>query len=79
MNISAFLDSADEVVDNAENGILDYVIDSYAEGDRAQETDEEDVEIILIRQLDAMQAVRLLQTYEEQQEDGDTELLRRLA
>jgi hypothetical protein len=79
MNISAFLDSADEVVDDAENEILDHVIDSYAEGDRAQETDEEDVEVVLIRQSDAMQAVRLLQTYEEQQEDGDTELLRRLA
>jgi hypothetical protein len=79
MNISAFLDPANEVVDNAENEILDHVIDSYAEEDRAQETDEEDVEVVLIRQSDAMQAVRLLQTYEEQQKDGDTELLRRLA
>jgi hypothetical protein len=66
-------------VDDAENEILDHVIDSYAEGDRAQKTDEKDVEIILIRQSDAMQAVRLLQTYKKQQEDGDTELLRRLA
>jgi hypothetical protein len=41
------------------------VIDSYAERDRAQEMDEEDVEVVLIRQSDAMQAVRLLQTYEE--------------
>jgi hypothetical protein len=32
-----------------------------------------------IRQSVVMQAVRLLQTYEEQQEYGDTELLRRLA
>jgi hypothetical protein len=79
MNISAFLDPADEVVDDTENEILDYVIDSYAEGDRAQETDEEDVEVVPVRQSDAMQAVRLLQTYEEQQEDGDTKLLRRLA
>jgi hypothetical protein len=66
MNISAFLNSADEVVDNTKDEILNLVIDSYAEGDRAQETDEEDVEVILIRQSDAMQAVRLLQTYEEQ-------------
>jgi hypothetical protein len=49
MNISAFLDPADEVVDDAENEILDHVIDSYAEEDRAQETDEEDVEVVLIR------------------------------
>jgi hypothetical protein len=79
MNISAFLNPADKVVDNTKDEILDYVIDSYAERDRAQETDEKDVEVVLIRQLDAMQAVRLLQTYKEQQEDGDTELLRRLA
>jgi hypothetical protein len=79
MNISAFLNPADEVMDNAKDEILDLVIDLYAEEDRAQETDEEDVEVILIRQSDAMQAVRLLQTYKEQQKDGDTELLRRLA
>jgi hypothetical protein len=79
MNISAFLNPADAVVDDAEDEILDHVIDSYAEGDRTQETDEEDVEVVRIRQSDAMQAVRLLQTYEEQQEDGNTELLRRLA
>jgi hypothetical protein len=34
---------------------------------------------IPIRQSVAVQAVRLLQTHEEQQEDGETELLRRLA
>jgi hypothetical protein len=79
MNISAFLNPANKVVDDAKDEILNHVIDSYAEGDRAQETDEEDVEVVPIRQSDAMQAVRLLQTYKEQQEDGDTELLRRLA
>jgi hypothetical protein len=79
MNISVFLNPADKVINNAKNEILDHVINSYAEKGRAQKTDEEDVEVVLIRQSDAMQAVRLLQTYEEQQEDGDTELLRRLA
>jgi hypothetical protein len=79
MNISAFLDPADEVMNDAKNEILDHVIDLYAKGDRAQKTDKEDVEVVLIRQSDAMQAVRLLQTYKEQQKDGNTELLHRLA
>jgi hypothetical protein len=54
-------------------------VDSYAEGDRAQETDKEPVEIVPIRQQEAMEAIRLLQSYEEQQDDGDGEILRRLA
>jgi hypothetical protein len=41
-------------VNNTEDEILDLVIDLYAEGDRAQETDKEDVEVVLIRQSDAM-------------------------
>jgi hypothetical protein len=49
MNISAFLDSADEIINNAENEIFNYVIDSYAEEDRAQKTDKKDAEVILIR------------------------------
>jgi hypothetical protein len=36
---------------------------AYSEGDRAQETDEEPVEVIPIRQQEAMQAVQLLQRY----------------
>jgi hypothetical protein len=51
----------------------------YAEGDRVQETDEEPVEIVLIRQQEVMEARRLLQSYKEQQDDGDSEILRRLA
>jgi hypothetical protein len=54
MSISAFLDTADEVVDDEDDQILDQVVDSYAEGDSAQETDEEPVEIVAIRQQEAM-------------------------
>lgn len=32
-----------------EDGILNYVIDSYAEGRRSHETDEEDLEVVPIR------------------------------
>jgi hypothetical protein len=49
MNISVFLDSADKVIDNTENKILNYIIDLYTEEDRAQKTDKRDVEVILIR------------------------------
>jgi hypothetical protein len=49
MNISAFLNPADEIVDNTKDEILDYVIDLYTERDRAQETDKKDVKIIQIR------------------------------
>jgi hypothetical protein len=41
-----FLNPANEIINNAENEILDYVIDLYAEKDRAQETDKEDVEVV---------------------------------
>jgi hypothetical protein len=54
-------------------------VDLYAEGDRAQETDEEPVEIVPIRQQEEMEAIRLLQSYKEQQDDGDSRILRRLA
>ena len=71
--------TADEIVDDEEDEILDSVVDSYVEGDRDAETDEEEVEVQPVRQQEAMAAVRLLQSYEEQQEDGDSELLRQLS
>jgi hypothetical protein len=44
-----FLNPANKVIDNAEDESLNYVIDLYAERNRAQETDEKDVEVVLIR------------------------------
>jgi hypothetical protein len=66
-------------MDNEDDQILNQVVNSYAEGDRAQETDEEPVEIVLIRQQEAIEAIRLLQSYKKQQDDGNDEILRRLA
>jgi hypothetical protein len=79
MSFPTFLDPADEVINNEDDQILNQVVDSYTEGARAQETDEEPVEIVPIRQQEAMEAIRLLQSYEEQSDDGDGEILRRLA
>jgi hypothetical protein len=44
-----FLNSANKIIDNIKNKILNLVIDLYAERDRAQKTNKEDVEVILIR------------------------------
>ena len=60
MSISAFLNPVDELVEDEDKEILDTVIDFYIEGDREQETDEESVNIVLIKQHEAMQAVQLL-------------------
>jgi hypothetical protein len=79
MSISVFLNPADEAVDDGDEEILDSVVEAYSEGDRAQETDEEPVEIILIKSQKALQAVRLLQSYKEQQDNGDSDVIRRLA
>jgi hypothetical protein len=79
MSISAFLNPANEAVNDGDKEILDLVVKAYSEGDRAQETDKEAVEVIPIRQQEAMQAVQLLQRYKEQQNDGDSSVLRQLA
>jgi hypothetical protein len=79
MSISVFLNPADEAVDDDDEEILDSVVEAYSEGDRAQETDEEPVEVIPVRSQEALQAVRLLQSYEEQQDDGESDVIRRLA
>jgi hypothetical protein len=49
MSISVFLNPADEAVDDGDEEILDSVVEAYSEGDRAQETDKEPVEVILIK------------------------------
>ncbi|ERF72520.1 hypothetical protein EPUS_02801 [Endocarpon pusillum Z07020] len=72
MSTSAFLNPIKEVVDDSNEEILDSIVEGYSEGNRAQETDEESVEDIPIRSEEAMQAIQLLQRYEEQQDDGSS-------
>jgi hypothetical protein len=50
ISTSVFLNSADKAIDNSDKEILNSIVKAYSEGDRAQETDKEPVEIILIRQ-----------------------------
>jgi hypothetical protein len=79
MSISAFLDPADEAVDDDDEEIFKAVVEAYSEGDRAQEMDKEPMKVILMRQQEAMDSIQLLQRYKEQQEDGDSDILRQLA
>jgi hypothetical protein len=79
MSITAFLNPSDEAVDDHKEEILETVIEAYSEGDRAQETDEEEpVEVIPVKQQEAMDAILLLQRYKEQQDDGNSDILRQL-
>ena len=49
-SISAFLNPADEIVVDNDEDLLDLIIEAYLEGDRAQGTNKEPIEIIPIRQ-----------------------------
>jgi hypothetical protein len=49
------------------------------EGDRAPETDEEPVKIVPIWQQESIETLCLLERYEEQEDDRNSEILRRLA
>ena len=79
MSISTFLNPLDEQIEDNDEEILSSTIEAYAEGDRLQENDEEPVEFEPIQHQEAMQAVQLLQRYEEQQEDGSRALSGQLA
>ena len=78
MSISTFLNSIDETVNDVNEDILDSIISSYVECNRTQETNKELIKVVPIRQQETMQTVRLLQHYEEQQNDGDSDILRQL-
>jgi len=43
--------------------------------EREHETNEEEVELIYIKETEALAALSLLRLYEEQQEDGDSEVV----
>lgn len=51
---------------------------AYSIGDRTHETDEEDVDVPKVSQLEAMQALQKVRLYEEQHENGDGEWISRI-
>ena len=79
MSISQFINPTNEIVDDEDDEILEKVIEAYAEGnERDHETDEEEINITPVRISEALTALSQLRLYEEQQEYGDKELIRRL-
>ena len=50
MSISTFLNPIDEAVNDVDEDILNSIVSNYTEGDRTQETDEELMEVVPIRQ-----------------------------
>ena len=79
MNIAQFLNPKDENVDDIDDDLVDTIAKVYSQGDeRIYETDEEDVSEPSIKSNEALQLLKRLQLYEEQQADGDEILISRL-
>lgn len=71
MAIEQFLNPASEMVEDDENDFINVLAEAYSTGDKAYESDEEDVVGRKISTNEAIQALQLLQLYEEQQDEGD--------
>ena len=79
MSISQFINPVDEIVGNGDDQILKQIIKVYLEGNkRDHETDEEEIDIISIRVSKDLTTLSTLRLYEEQQENGDREIIQRL-
>lgn len=78
MAIAQFLNPQEEKVDNDVEVVVDEIVKAYSTGDRTHETDEEDVIIPKVGYTEAMQALHKLRLYEEQNANGDSELITRI-
>ena len=79
MRIQNFLNPADEVVDDTDEDPINSITKVYDRQERVEETDEEVEEIPKIQTPEALKALQYLRLYEEQQEDGDSEVIKRLS
>lgn len=77
MEIVSFVSPVSEIVDDDSDERLDSLAEIYLTGgvERDHETDEEDVAVPLIEEEEALDLLSQLRLYEEQQEDGDVELI----
>lgn len=73
--IDQFLNPISEVVEDEENDLINVIADAYSTGEKAYESDEDDVAQPKISINEAIQALRTLQLYEEQQDQGDQDFL----
>ena len=54
---------------------MDQVIESYSQDERDHETDEDEVDTTAVKLSDALEALATLRLYEEQQENGNRDLI----
>ena len=78
MNIASFLNPIQEQDPGEEEDPFIEICAAYSDGERAYETDEEDTQEAPIKHTEAMGLLRRLRLYEEQQQRGDSEVLRQL-
>lgn len=80
MDIAAFVNPADEIVDDNDENFFESLAEAYSTGgvERDRETDEEDVAVAPIEESEALELLARLRLYEEQQEVGDAALITRL-
>ena len=78
MKIDHFLDLVDEVVEDNEEEIFEQILDSYSHPliERDHETDEEQEMMAKVSSAEAITALNRLCLYEEQQDNGNSEVLR---
>ena len=75
INIQNFIHlPGEDVVDSTED-LIEHVAELYAGPDRDAETDEEDSQQPRIKLNEAIEALQKLRLYEEQQEDGEREVI----
>ena len=77
ISIERCLNPAEEIIEDDDNNILDTIVDAYAEG-QIEESDEDEIVKPTVKYSEAIQALRILRTFHEQQEDSDIDLIQRL-
>ena len=78
MNIQNFLNPIAEAVDDHEEDVLESIIARH-QGERVAKSDEDVVEEVpVVLMSEALSALKILQTYEEQQGSGDPSLTKAL-
>ena len=77
ISIERCLNPAEEIIEDDDDDILDTIVDAYAEG-QIEESDEDEIVKPTVKYSEAIQALRVLRTFYEQQEDGDIDLIQRL-
>ena len=74
-NIRDFIELLGKEVEDSAEDLIEQVAELYAGPDRDAETDEDSSEQPQIKLDEALQALQKLRLYEEQQEDGERDLI----